>query len=227
MKLTDFIIQIYADGASLSGMVEMSRRPYVSGLTTNPTLMAKGGVKDYLAFAKDVVAAIPDKPISFEVISDWPLGIRREAEILSALGPNVYIKIPVMDTKGGYNYGLIGDFSYEKIQLNVTAATSTTHVHNLSKRLNKSVNTIVSVFAGRIADTGVQPAPIMKNCKALLNSSAWKLLWASTREVYNIIEAQECGCDIITVPNDILTKAEKTLGMDPDAVCLDTVQITC
>lgn len=219
-------IKIYADGADIDGMLQMAEKPFISGFTTNPSLMAKAGVTDYVAFAQNAVEKITDKPLSFEVFSDNFDTMEKEARKIASLGPNVYVKIPVMNSRGMYSYELIRKLSAEGIKLNVTAIFTIDQVAKTIKALSADTPSIVSVFAGRIADTSIDPIDIMiesrKICKD--KSDNIELLWASCREVLNIVQAANLGVDIITVPNDILKKAEKYFHKDLEEFSLDTVK---
>lgn len=226
MNLQFLKIQLYADGADLASIIAQAAKPHIAGLTTNPTLMRKAGVTDYEAFARQVIAAVPDKPISFEVLADDEENVFRQAMAISEWGSNVFVKVPIVNSLGRTNVYVIGALAEKGVQINVTAVMTSTQVHILRPYLTRKAPSIVSVFAGRIADTGVDPMAVCRNCAEILApNGAAKLLWASTREVYNIRQAQESGCHIITVPNDILAKAEKFLGYDLDRLSLDTVQM--
>lgn len=223
--LPQFRIKLYADGADLNGMIEEYKKGIVSGFTTNPTLMKKAGVKSYETFAKDALKAIPDLPISFEVFSDEFAEMEREARIIAEWGENVYIKIPVTNTKGVSSTQLIRTLSDDGLKLNVTAILTLEQVKAVQRALSPKTPAIVSVFAGRIADTGRDPMPIMRESVNLLrqNSKA-ELLWASTRELLNLIQAESCGCHIITITNDILKKVNM-VGKDLTELSLDTVNM--
>jgi transaldolase len=224
-SLADLKIQIYADGADKAGILDLYAKPYIKGLTTNPTLMKKAGVRDYEAFAKDILQTVTAKPISLEVFSDEFDEMRRQAAKIKSWGANVYVKIPITNSRGDSSLPLIKDLAAEGVKLNVTALLTLGQVHGVAEALNPAVPSVVSVFAGRIADTGVDPMPIMRACGALLEGQPKaELLWASTREVINIFQADECGCAIITVPHDILAKASKMIGLGLAAVSLDTVK---
>jgi transaldolase len=225
MSLKDLKIKIFADGAELEGMLAIARQGLVKGLTTNPTLMRKGGVTDYPAFAKKVLSQIKDLPISFEVFTDDPAAMEHEAREINSWGPNVYVKIPVMNTKGESSLPLISRLAAEGVKLNVTAIMLTEQVKDVVAALKAGVPSIVSVFAGRIADTGRDPMPMMAECVKLCGAKpACELLWASTRELHNIYQAESLGVAIITVPNDILKKGDM-VGMDLHALSLDTVKM--
>ena len=207
MSLKDLKIKIFADGAELEGMLAIARQGLVKGLTTNPTLMRKGGVTDYPAFAKKVLSQIKDLPISFEVFTDDPAAMEHEAREINSWGPNVYVKIPVMNTKGESSLPLISRLAAEGVKLNVTAIMLTEQVRDVVAALKAGVPSIVSVFAGRIADTGRDPIPYMvKSLELLRDRPKAELLWASPREVLNIYQADAMGCHIITVTNDLLKK---------------------
>ena len=224
MKLQDLNIKIFADGADLEDMLSVYHKGVVRGFTTNPSLMKKTGVKDYKAYARDVLQRIPDDPVSFEVFSDDFVTMEKEADALAALGDNVYVKIPVMNTKGESSAPLIQKLSAKGCKLNVTAIFTLEQTRTVVDALSADTPAIVSVFAGRIADAGVDAAVLMKEAAAICATKPKaELLWASCREFYNIIEAEKCGCQIITVPNDILAKS-KNYGKDLTAYSLETVQ---
>jgi len=223
MTRDDFKIKIYADGADIGGMKEMYREGYVSGFTTNPTLMKKAGVSDYEAFAREIAKEITDFPLSFEVFSDDFETMEKEARKIGSWGDNIFIKLPVTNTKGESTADLIKKLSSEGLKLNITAILTISQVDNVVKALTSGVGAYVSVFAGRIADTGVNPIPIMKETVSMCKSVAGvESLWASTRELLNIFQAQECGVDIITVTNDILKKLPM-VNKDLAQLSLETV----
>ena len=225
-KIEDLRVKIFADGADKAGMLEMYAKPYIKGLTTNPTLMNKAGITDYRAFAKDILSIIKDKPISFEVFSDDFKEMQRQALEISSWGENVYVKIPVTNTKRETCYNLVKRLVAQKVKLNVTAVMTLAQVRDVVAVLDPNVPSYVSVFAGRIADTGVDPMPQMRESKKLLAGLPQaELLWASVREVLNIFQADDCGCAIVTVPHDILAKAMKMTGMDLKELSLDTVKL--
>lgn len=218
-------IKLYADGANLEEMVAAYKSKMVDGFTTNPTLISKAGVRDYEKFAKDVLAQIPDMSISFEVFSDDFAEMEKQGRKIRSWGKNVYVKIPVTNTKGEFTGPLIQKLAGEGVPLNVTAILTVEQVKKVASVLKPDVPSIVSVFAGRIADTGVDPIPTMKESARILKAlPACELLWASTREFLNVIQAQECGCQIITAPNDVLKKLAM-FGKDLNQVSLETVQI--
>jgi transaldolase len=219
-------IQIYADGADKAGILDLYGKAYIKGLTTNPTLMNKAGIKDYEAFARDILQTVTAKPISLEVFSDDFTEMKRQALKIASWGKNVYVKIPITNSTGETSIPLIRELASGGVQLNITAILTLDQVRAVSEVLNPAVASVVSVFAGRIADAGVDPTPIMREALALLkNQPKAELLWASVREVYNILQAEECGCHIVTVQHDILAKATKLLGMDLTALSLDTVKM--
>jgi transaldolase len=225
-SLEDLSVHIYADGADKAGMLNLYANPLIKGLTTNPTLMKKAGITDFEAFAKDILQTIKDKPISLEVFSDEFPEMKRQALKIREWGPNVYVKIPITNSRGESSLPLIRELGAQGVKLNVTALLTLEQVHGVAQALNPAVPSVVSVFAGRIADTGVDPMPLMLACKALLaNQPKAELLWASVREVLNIFQADACGCQIVTVPHDILAKAIKMTGMDLTALSLDTVKM--
>ena len=218
-------LKIYQDGAVLSDMVTAAADPMVSGFTTNPTLMAKAGITDYAGFGKDVIAAIPEKPISFEVFSDEFEEMRREAHIIQTWGGNIFTKIPIMNTKGESSLSLIKELSGQGMALNVTAIFTWEQIESVSNAISPGKPAIISVFAGRIADTGIDPMPLMKRAAVLLKSSPrQELLWASPRELLNLFQADECGCDIITATPDILNKLS-LVGKDLIKFSQETVEM--
>jgi transaldolase len=222
--LQGLVVKLYADGADKAGMLSVYRNPLIAGLTTNPTLMRKAGISDYEAFARDILQVVTDKPISFEVFSDEPHEMRRQALRIASWGANVYVKIPVTNTRGESMATLIHALASDGVKLNVTALLTLSQVKEVANALAESVPAVVSVFAGRIADTGVDPEPLLRASRCILEDKPLaELLWASVREVLNILQADRCGCDIVTVPHDIMTKALKMVGTDLTALSLDTV----
>lgn len=218
-------VKVFADGADLAGMTAMAREPYIKGFTTNPTLMNKAGIKDYTAFAKAALEAIPDRPISFEVFSDEFAEMERQARTIATWGDNVYVKIPVTNTRGEFSGDLIRRLTTAGVKVNVTALMTVGQVRDVSRQLTAEVPSCVSVFAGRIADTGRDPLPIMREALEVLSSVAGaELIWASPREFLNIFQADEIGCDIITVTNDLLKKIPLT-GKSLEAFSLETVEM--
>lgn len=226
MKTIDQLtVKIFADGADKAGMLEMYAKPYIKGMTTNPTLMRKAGLTDYKAFAKEVLAAIPDRPISFEVFSDDFAEMERQALEIAQWGENVYVKIPVTNTKRVVSYPLVKKLAARKVKLNVTALMTLEQVRDVVDALQADVPSYVSVFAGRIADTGRDPVPLMRSAVDILKSKpAAELIWASPRELLNIFQADEVGCHVITVTNDILKKLT-FVGYDLADYSLDTVKM--
>ena len=217
-------VEIYADGADIKQMVDANEKGVVKGFTTNPSLMKEAGVTDYNAFAKEVVEAIPDKSISFEVFGDDFETMEKEARKIAHLGENVFVKIPITNSKGESSIPLIEKLSSEGVNLNVTAIFTVDQVKKVVDAVNENSKTIVSVFAGRIADTGVDPMDIMRQSEELCHSKKGiQLLWASCREVLNVVQADEVGCDIITAPNSIINKLGN-LGKDLEEASLDTVK---
>jgi transaldolase len=225
-SLNDLKVQIYADGADKAGILDLYAKPYIKGLTTNPSLMKKAGIKDYETFARDILQTVTAKPISLEVFSDDFAEMKRQGLKIAALGKNVYVKIPITNSCGESSIPLIRELAAQRVQLNITAILTLAQVRDVAAALNPAVPSVVSVFAGRIADTGVDPMPMMRASRALLEGQPKaELLWASVREVLNILQAEECGCAIVTVPHDILGKAAKMLGTDLTALSLDTVKM--
>lgn len=224
-NLSSLKIHIYADGAEISGILELAKNPLIKGFTTNPTLMHKAGITDYEKFARDLLQSIPSHPVSLEVFADDFAEMRRQALIIAGWGKNVNVKIPITNTKGQSSTSLIADLVKEGIIVNVTAVMTLQQVEELSQVVSPSLTSIVSVFAGRIADTGVDPVPHMAKCRDLLKDvPAAQLLWASPRELLNIFQAEEVGCQIITVTNDVLAKL-KLIGKSLDAYSLETVEM--
>jgi len=224
--LKDLKIKIYADGADKAGMLQLNANPLIQGMTTNPTLMRKAGLTDFEAFAKDILQSITVKPISLEVFSDEFPEMRRQALKINGWAKNVYVKIPITNTRGESSLSLVSDLTREGVKLNVTAILTQEQVAGVAQALNPKVPAVVSVFAGRIADTGVDPIPHLREAKKkLAGLPQAELLWASVREVLNIFQADACGCDIVTVPHDILNKALKLAGIGLKEMSLDTVKM--
>lgn len=224
-KVEDLKIKIFADGADKAGMLEMHGKPFIQGLTTNPTLMKKAGITDYRAFCKDILTTIKDKPLSFEVFSDDFAEMERQAMEIASWGSNVYVKIPVTNTQQETCYALVKKLAEQKVQINVTAIMTLAQVRDVVAALNPTVPSYVSVFAGRIADTGRDPVPLMAKAVEMLKvAPAAELIWASPRELLNIFQADEIGCHVITVTNDILKKLS-LVGYDLDEYSLDTVKM--
>jgi transaldolase len=223
--LLDLPIKIFADGADRDGIASLNAKPYIQGMTTNPTLMRKVGVTDYEKFAREVLEVVKEKPISFEVFSDEFPEMRRQALMIGKWQENVYVKIPITNTRGDSALPLIEELSGEGVKLNLTAILTREQVQGVAKAVKRDVPCVVSVFAGRVADTGVDPLPLMKDSLEMLRDLPQaELLWASVREVLNIFQAAQCGCHIVTVPHDILDKVAKLGGMDLAELSLDTVK---
>ena len=218
-------VKIFADGADLPGMVEMYRQPYIKGFTTNPTLMRQAGVSDYPEFARQVLQAIPDKPISFEVFSDEFGEMERQAREIASWGENVYVKIPVTNTRRKSTCDLVRRLSHSDVKLNVTAVLSLGQVLEVAHAVAGGAPACVSVFAGRVADTGYDPVPLMTAAVEMLRIAPnAELIWASSREILNIFQADAVGCHIITVTNDILKKLS-VVGRHLEEDSLDTVKM--
>jgi transaldolase len=224
-RLSDLNIKIFADGAEKASMLELAANPLIKGFTTNPTLMRKAGITDYEAFAKDILTEITDRPVSFEVFSDSFDEMYRQAKLIASWGSNVYVKIPITNTLKEPSYPLIERLAREGVKLNVTAIFSLEQVRNTINALHPDVPAVISVFAGRIADTGIDPVPLMKEAKTMLAMYPnFELLWASPRELLNIYHAEEAGADIITVTPDVLKKTAN-IGLDLEEFSLQTVQM--
>ena len=226
LHVLDLPVKIFADGADLQGIAELYRKPYIKGLTTNPTLMRKAGLTDYESFARAVLKDVKSKPISFEVFSDDFPEMRRQALKIHDWQDNVYVKIPITNTRGESSVPLIQRLVAEGVKVNVTALLTSHQVKAVAAALNPNVPAVVSVFAGRIADTGVDPTPIMKESLEILRClPKAELLWASVREVLNVFQAAASHCHIVTVPHDILKKLIQLGGKDLDELSLDTVRM--
>ncbi|MBI4385993.1 MAG: transaldolase [Elusimicrobia bacterium] len=218
-------VKRFMDGANINDMRECYRQGIVQGFTTNPSLMRKAAITDYGAFAREALAAIPDLPISFEVFSDDPAGMEREARKIATWGRNVYVKIPITNTQGRSCVPLISALSKDAVRLNVTAILTLEQVAATAEALDPKIPSIVSVFAGRIADTGRDPMPLMREAAQILKANKTaELLWASSRELLNIFQAEACRCHIITVTPEILKKLS-TIGKDLGELSLDTVKM--
>lgn len=218
-------VKLFADGADLAGIKEMAANPMIAGFTTNPTLMRKAGVADYKAFAQQVLGVVGGRPISFEVFADAFDEMEKQALEISSWGKNVNVKIPVTNTKGEFCGPLVERLSRAGVQLNVTAVMTLDQVQRITDRLTAETPAIVSVFAGRIADTGRDPVPLMTDAVKILKSKPKaELIWASPRELLNIFQADSVGCHIITATNDILKKLS-LVGKDLDAYSLETVDM--
>ena len=223
--LSDLRVKIFADGADLNGILEMAKLPYIKGFTTNPTLMRKAGVSEYERFARDLLTKITVHPVSFEVFADDLPTMIAQGRTIASWGSNVNVKVPVMNTKGEFTGPVLKALASEGVVLNVTAVFTTEQVSAVAGALDANVPAIVSVFAGRIADTGIDPVPHMRKCKDLLSARAKaELLWASPREVLNVFQADAVGCDIITCTNDMIAKL-KLAGKDLTAYSRETVEM--
>jgi len=223
--IDDLKVKLFADGADRDGMLEMYQKPYIQGFTTNPTLMKKVGISDYEAFAHDILQAIPDRPISFEVFADDFDEMERQALKIRTWGENVYVKIPVSNTRQQMSYDLIGKLAGAGVHLNITAILTLEQVNAVADAVKNGPASVVSVFAGRIADTGLDPVPLMSKALEILEVAPQaELLWASPREVLNIYQADAIGCHIITATNDIIRKLSLS-GKDLAQYSLETVQM--
>ena len=219
------MIKLFADGADKVGIMEMYQNPRIDGFTTNPTLMRIAGISDYVTFAKDILQEINDKPVSFEVFADEFPEMKRQALEIASWGSNVYVKIPVTNTKQESSAELIRELSAEKVQLNITAILSLEQIRTVADALNPDQSAFVSVFAGRIADTGRDPIPYMKEALQILQPlPKAELLWASPREVLNVYQADSIGCHIITATNSLLKKLD-LVDKDLNEYSLDTVKM--
>jgi transaldolase len=218
-------VKLFADGADLAGMKEMASNPAIKGFTTNPTLMRKAGIADYKAFAMDVLKVIPDRPVSFEVFADDFGEMETQALEIASWGRNVNVKIPVMNTKREFAGALVERLSKAGVMVNVTALMTLDQVRKITERLDASTPAIISVFAGRIADTGRDPVPLMREAVEIMKSRPKsELIWASPRELLNVFQADAVGCHIITATNDILKKLS-LVGKDLDQYSLETVEM--
>ena len=218
-------VKLFADGADKAGMLEMYANPLISGFTTNPTLMKVAGVSDYKSFAKDILSHIKDKPISFEVFSDEFDVMERQALEIASWADNIYVKIPITNTKTESSVDLIAALSDQNVKINVTAMMTVAQVQSVLPALVNGPGSYVSVFAGRIADAGLDPLPVMSEVVDILKDySNIELIWASPRELYNVVQANDIGCHIITATNNILKKLP-TIGKDLDQFSLETVKM--
>lgn len=218
-------VQIFADGADKASMLELARQPYIKGFTTNPTLMRKAGVKDYESFAREILEHITDRPISFEVFADDEVEMERQAHKIAGWAENVYVKIPVTNTRGLSMCKLMRRLTGDGIQINATALLALDQVRDVTDALRGGAPAYISVFAGRVADTGRDPVPLMKESLAIMKAAPnTQLVWASPRELLNIIQADEIGCHIITVTSDVLKKVD-LIGKDLNEFSLETVRM--
>lgn len=224
-NISNLKVKLFADGADKSAMLELYAKPYIQGFTTNPTLMRKAGITDYEAFARDIIQSIPDRSLSLEVFADDFADMERQARKIMTWGENVYVKIPVTNTKREPAYELIRRLTKEGVKLNVTALLTLDQVKQVVDALAGGAASYVSVFAGRIADTGVDPVPMMAESVAILKPhSQMELIWASPRELLNVFQADQIGCHIITATSDILKKLS-LVGKDLGEYSLDTVKM--
>ncbi len=226
VSFKDLKIKIFADGADIESMKKMYKSGKVQGFTTNPYFLRLAGVTDYKGFAEEVVREIPDMPVSFEVISDDLETMEKEARIVSGWGENIYVKIPVTNTRGVSTAPIIKNLTSDGLKLNVTVIYTVEQVKEIASSLLPDVESIVSIFAGRIGETGVDPMPIVKEASQILKSMSLEkaeLLWASTREIFNIFQAEECGCKIITIGDSILEKLDG-IGIRLEDASLDTIK---
>lgn len=216
-------VKIFADGADLGGILKLYKNPLIKGFTTNPTLMRKAGIDDYQAFARTLLEAVPDRPVSLEVFADDFAEMGRQARVIASWGRNVNVKLPVTNTRGEFCGPIIRELSAEGVAVNVTAVMTAEQVRRITDCLAPGTPAIVSVFAGRVADTGRDPIPLMRESVEILKARPKaELIWASPRELLNVIQADEIGCHIITATSDILAKLT-LVGKDLDAYSLDTV----
>jgi len=223
--MKEFNIKIFSDGANVKEIVSMDQDDAVDGFTTNPTLMARAGIKNYLSFAREVLSQVKKKSISFEVFSDDLEEMYNQALILRDLGENVSVKIPITNTQGIPTYPLIKKLSNEGVKLNVTAIFTKDQILKVYESLNLAVSSIISIFAGRIANAGIDPEPIVKFAVDLIQEDDMvEILWASPREVFNLIQAENCGCHIITMTPSLI-EATKEIGKDLDQYSLETVKM--
>ena len=224
MNIRDLKIKIFADGADENDIKALNQNDLISGFTTNPTLMRKAGVTNYKDFAIKILKIVENKPISFEIFADDFDNMLRQAIIISKWSDNVYVKIPITNTLGISSTELIDELNKLKVKTNITAVFTLDQIKSLGKILTSDTSSIVSVFAGRVADTGIDPIPLMKETKNILNNPETELLWASPREVLNVFQANSCGVDIITLTTDMLKKFDN-IGKSLDEFSLETVKM--
>ena len=224
-NIKEYKVKIFADGADKDGILDMNKRPYIKGFTTNPTLMKQAGILDYKNFSIDILSLINDKPFSIEVFSDDFQEMKKQAYEIASWGDNVYVKIPITNTKGESCEEIVKELSNSGVKLNITAIFTLDQVNKIIPCLAKSPGSYISVFAGRIADAGLDPLPIMKEVVSLIeNKHNIELIWASPRELFNLVQANEIGCDIITATNSIINKIPN-IGKDLNLFSLETVQM--
>jgi transaldolase len=225
-RVSDLKVKIFGDGADKAAILDLYAKPYIHGFTTNPTLMRKAGIRDYEFFARDLLQSVPDRPVSFEVFADEFDEMERQARRIATWGPNVFAKIPITNTRRESSVPLLRHLTHEGLQLNVTALLPLHQVRAAAEAMCGGPPCYISVFAGRIADTGVEPVPLMAKAVELLAPAPnLQLIWASPRELLNIIQADEVGCHVITVSGDLLRKLDTVLGKDLDEYSLDTVRM--
>lgn len=223
--LENMRVKLFADGADLDGILAIAADPRVAGFTTNPTLMRKAGLRNYQEFAKRLLEQVTSKPVSFEVFADDVPEIRRQAQLIASWGTNVYVKIPVSTTSGESLAPLVRELSENGVKVNVTALLTTAQVEVITEAVRHGADSYISVFAGRIADAGIDPVPLMRRAVEIMSSAPRsELIWASPREVLNVVQAEEVGCHIITVTHDLFAKLD-VLGKDLDQFSLETVQM--
>ncbi len=223
-KIEDLKVKIFYDGSDKKDMLDMNNKNFIKGFTTNPSLMKKAGINNYKSFAKDILGTIKEKPISFEVFSDDFYEMEKQAMEIASWSNNVYVKIPITNTRKKNSKELIKRLTKKKVKLNITALMTLEQIKSILPVLNKDVPNIISVFAGRIADTGRDPIPLMTNClKEIKINPKSELLWASSRELLNIFQADQIGCHIITISKDIIKKIQM-VGYDLEEYSLDTVK---
>lgn len=224
-RLEELKVKIFADGAEKQGMLELYRLPYIKGFTTNPTLMRKAGISDYAAFAREISEAIPDRPLSFEVVADDVAEMERQARLISTWGAQVYVKIPITNTNAESTCPLIERLTAVGVKVNVTAMLTVAQVRAACRALHGTPGAFVTVFAGRIADTGRDPVPLMAEAVEIVNTVPHaELIWGSPRELLNIFQAEDVGCHIITVTHDVLKKLS-LIGKDLTEYSLETVKM--
>ncbi len=224
VTITDLKVKLFTDGAEKAAIVDMAKKPWIAGFTTNPSLLKKAGVTDYAAYATDLVKAVPDRHISFEVIADDMATIEKQARLITTWGENVYVKLPVTITTGEPLFPLVEKLAKEGVKINLTALYTLDQINKAAKALTGGAPSCISVFAGRLGDAGHDYVPAVKRAVEVANQAgSIEVIWASTREVYNVIEADKLGCHIITAPADILKKLE-ALGAAPETLSLDAVK---
>jgi transaldolase len=225
MSTASLSVKLFADGADLGDIAKMAQNPAIQGFTTNPTLMRKAGISDYCAFSKQVLEIVPERPVSFEVFSDDFSEMKDQAREIASWGSNVYVKIPITNTLGQSSASLIRDLSYAGVQVNATALMTTAQVQEVLDHFSPDTKGFISVFAGRIADTGRDPVPVMAEAVRLMQSHPkLELIWASPRELLNVFQADSVGCHVLTATTDILKKLP-LIGKDLDEFSLDTVKM--